>query len=188
GVGKTDSEIASALKAGILMFNVESEAELNSIALVAARLKKKAPISLRVNPNIDPKTHPYISTGMKKSKFGIEVGRALKIYEKAARLRSLEIVGLDCHIGRQLTQVRPFVDALKKLKELLKQIERKGIRFRYLDLGGGLGIRYKNETPPSPEKYAQALGPEVKDLGLTLIFEPGRFLMGNGGLLVTRTL
>jgi len=188
GVGKTEEEIEAALKAGILMFNVESEAELDLIARVAEGLGKRAPISLRVNPNIDPKTHPYISTGMKKSKFGIDVKQALRIYEEAAQISSLEIVGLDCHIGSQLTQLRPFVDALKKIKELLSRLQERGIRFRYLDLGGGLGIRYKNESPPSPERYARALSPLVKDLGLTLIFEPGRFLMGNAGLLVARTL
>jgi len=188
GVGKTATEIEAALKAGLLMFNVESEAELGVIESVALRLKKKAPISLRVNPNIDPKTHPYISTGMKKSKFGIDVKNALRIYRKAKQLRSLEIVGLDCHIGSQLTQVRPFVDALKKLKELILHIRKEGIALRYLDLGGGLGIRYKNETPPSPREYAQALIREVKDLKLKLIFEPGRVLLGNSGILVARTL
>ncbi|MBL7684586.1 MAG: diaminopimelate decarboxylase [Deltaproteobacteria bacterium] len=188
GVGKTDEEIAQALKANILMFNVESEEELEHIQSVAARLKKKAPISLRVNPNIDPKTHPYISTGMKKSKFGIDVKNALEIYAKAQKLSHIHIVGLDCHIGSQLTQIRPFVDALKKLKELLKKIEALGISIQYLDLGGGLGIRYNQENPPSPADYAKAILSELKDLNLTLIFEPGRVLMGNAGILVTETL
>jgi diaminopimelate decarboxylase len=188
GVGKTDEEIASALEAGILLFNVESEDELLAIEQVASRMNKKAPISLRVNPNINPKTHPYISTGMKKSKFGIDVKNALEIYEKAKELPHLEIVGLDCHIGSQLTQIRPFVDALKKLKELIKQLESKNIHIRYLDLGGGLGIRYKDEMPPSPKQYAQAIIKEIKDLGVILIFEPGRVIMGNAGILVTRSL
>jgi len=155
---------------------------------VSSRMGKKAPISLRVNPNIDPKTHPYISTGMKTSKFGIDVKNALDLYERAKRLSSLDIVGLDCHIGSQLTRVRPFVDALKKLKELIAKIRQKGITLRLLDLGGGLGIRYKDETPPTPRAYAQALIKEVKDLGLQLLFEPGRVIMGNAGILLTRTL
>ncbi|MFO1519900.1 MAG: diaminopimelate decarboxylase [bacterium] len=188
GVGKTDAEIAQALKAGILVFNVESEEELQAIQRVAKKLKKKAPVSLRVNPNIDPKTHPYISTGMKKSKFGIDVKKALEIYQKASKLSHIEIVGVDCHIGSQLTQVRPFVDALKKLKELIQKIRAAGIPLQYLDLGGGLGIRYKNELPPSPKEYAKALLNELKGMNLKLIFEPGRWLMGNAGILVTRTL
>jgi diaminopimelate decarboxylase len=188
GVGKTDAEIEGALRADILLFNVESEAELEAIERVADRLHLKAPISLRVNPNIDPKTHPYISTGMKKSKFGIDVKSALALYQKAKKMPHLEVKGLDCHIGSQLTQVRPFIDALKKLKELIGKIAGAGISLRYLDLGGGLGIRYKNETPPSPQQYAKALLKEIQDLSLALIFEPGRVLMGNAGLLVTRTL
>ncbi len=188
GVGKTEAEITQALRAGILLFNVESEAELELIHKVASRLDCKAPISLRVNPNIDPKTHPYISTGMKKSKFGIDVSTALKIYQKAKKLSHLQVIGLDCHIGSQLTQVRPFIDALKKLKILIQKIRALGIPLCYLDLGGGLGIRYQDETPPSPDQYAQAIIQEVKDLNLKLVFEPGRVLMGNAGILVTRTL
>lgn len=188
GVGKTDDEIAQALQANILVFNVESEAELDAINRVAGSLKKKAPISLRVNPNIDPKTHPYISTGMKKSKFGIDVKKAIEIYKKAKALTNLKIVGLDCHIGSQLTQVRPFVDALKKLKVLITQLRKLGIEIQYLDLGGGLGIRYKDESPPSPSAYAKAILNEIKDLNVTLIFEPGRVIMGNSGILVTRVI
>ncbi len=188
GVGKTADEMEYALKSGILSFNVESEEELAVLNQVALRLKKKAPIALRVNPNIDPKTHPYISTGMKKSKFGIDVKRAVEIYKRAHQMKGLEIVGLDCHIGSQLTQVRPFVDALKKLKVLIQTLRKNGIAIRHLDLGGGLGIQYQNETPPSPAQYAQALIHEVKDLGVTLIFEPGRVIMGNAGILVTEVL
>lgn len=188
GVGKTDDEIAQALRANILVFNVESEPELDAINRVAGSLKKKAPISLRVNPNIDPKTHPYISTGMKKSKFGIDVKKAVEIYKKAKALSNLKIVGLDCHIGSQLTQVRPFVDALKKLKVLITKLRQLGIEIQYLDLGGGLGIRYKDETPPSPSMYAKAILNEIKDLNVTLIFEPGRVIMGNSGILVTRVI
>lgn len=188
GVGKTDAEIEQALKAGILMFNVESEPELEAINRVAGTLGKKAPISLRVNPNIDPKTHPYISTGMKKSKFGIDVKKALEIYKKAKALPNLKILGLDCHIGSQLTQVRPFVDALKKLKILISKLRKLGIDIHYLDLGGGLGIRYKDENPPSPVHYAKAILDEIKDLNVTLIFEPGRVIMGNSGILLTRVI
>ncbi|MBF0492149.1 MAG: diaminopimelate decarboxylase [Deltaproteobacteria bacterium] len=188
GVGKTAAEMDAALDAGILFFNVESEAELEVLQELAKRAGKKAPICLRVNPNIDPKTHPYISTGMKKSKFGIEVKRAVEIYKKAQRLSHIEIVGLDCHIGSQLTQIRPFVDALKKLKDLIAKLKQAGIALRYLDIGGGLGINYDKETPPSPADYAKALIQELKELNLTLIFEPGRVLMGNAGILVTQML
>ncbi len=188
GVGKTDAEIAEALKAGILMFNVESEQELFAIDRVAGHLKKKAPISLRVNPNIDPKTHPYISTGMKKSKFGVDIRKALEIYQKAKQLPNIEILGLDCHIGSQLTQVRPFVDALKKLKILIQKLRKMGIEIKYLDLGGGLGIRYKDESPPLPSLYAKAVLNEIKDLDVTLVFEPGRVIMGNSGILVTKVI
>lgn len=188
GVGKTEDEIAQALKAGILMFNVESEQELYTINRVAGGLHTQAPISLRVNPNIDPKTHPYISTGMKKSKFGIEVKQALAIYQKAKDLPHIKILGLDCHIGSQLTQVRPFVDALKKLKILISKIRKMGIHLQYLDLGGGLGIRYKDENPPLPSNYAKSILEEIKDLGVTLIFEPGRVIMGNAGILLTKVI
>ena len=188
GVGKTAAEMAMALDANILFFNVESEEELYTLNEVASQKGKKAPISLRVNPNINPKTHPYISTGMKKSKFGIEVKQAFALYQKAAKLPGVEIVGLDCHIGSQLTQVRPFVDALRKLKELISSLRGKGISIRYLDLGGGLGIRYQDEAPPSPAEYAKAIKKELKELDLTLVFEPGRVLMGNSGILVTQTL
>lgn len=188
GVGKTDAEIAQALEAGILMFNVESEQELYAIDRVAGQVHKKAPISLRVNPNIDPKTHPYISTGMKKSKFGIDVKKALEIYQKAKELPNLKILGLDCHIGSQLTQVRPFVDALKKLKILIQKLRKMGIDILYLDLGGGLGIRYKDESPPLPSTYAKAILDEIRDLQVTLIFEPGRVIMGNSGILLTRVI
>jgi diaminopimelate decarboxylase len=188
GVGKTEEEIAFALKNKILMLNVESEQELETIARVARRLRRKAPIALRVNPDIDPKTHPYITTGMKKSKFGIQYEEALRLYRRAKAARDLEIVGIDCHIGSQLTELRPFVDAVKKVVALIQKLKRENIPIRYLDLGGGLGIRYHRERPPSPDQYARALIREVRGLGLTLIFEPGRFLMGNAGVLLTRVL
>ncbi len=188
GVGKAEWEIEAALKAEILSFNIESEAELDLIAKVAKKVGKKAPISLRVNPNIDPKTHPYISTGLKKSKFGIDVKKALEIYKKAHKLSHIEVIGLDCHIGSQLTKVKPFIDALRKLKELIKQLGKNGIRIHHLDLGGGLGIRYRDEMPPSPDQYAKAIIEEIQGMGITLVFEPGRVIMGNAGILVTKTL
>ena len=188
GVGKTKDEIAFALKSNILMFNVESEQELFAIDEVAKKMKRQAPISLRVNPNIDPKTHPYITTGMKKSKFGIQIEDALRIYRAAKKMKGIKVVGIDCHIGSQLTQVRPFVDALKKVVALIHQLKKLGLEIQYLDLGGGLGIRYDDEIPPTPVEYAKALKNELTGLKLTLIFEPGRVLMGNAGILLTRTL
>lgn len=188
GVGKTEEEMAYALKKKILMFNVESEQELLTLNRVAKKMKCRAPIALRINPNIDPKTHPYITTGMKKSKFGIQYEDAMAAYEEAASLEAIEILGIDCHIGSQLTEVSPFVDALRKVLELLDRLQEKGIPIRYLDLGGGLGIRYEKESPPSPQKYIQALKKELRGRDLTLIFEPGRSLMGNAGILATQVL
>lgn len=188
GVGKTEEEIAFALKKKILMFNVESEQELAAIDRVARKLKKRAPVSLRVNPDIDPKTHPYITTGMKKSKFGIQYEDALEIYRQAKAMRGIEVVGVDCHIGSQLTEVQPFIDALRKVVELIRRLQELNLDIRYLDLGGGLGIRYDAETPPSPAEYAAAIKRELAGLDLTLIFEPGRVLMGNAGILVTKLL
>jgi diaminopimelate decarboxylase len=188
GVGKTEEEIQQALEEGILMFNVESEEELRKIDSVAGRMKTRAAVALRVNPDVDPKTHPYIATGLKKSKFGIAFEKAYQQYQEARRLQHIEIIGVDCHIGSQLTEVSPFVDALKKLKELVSRLRKEGIRIRYLDLGGGLGITYDEEKPPDPAEYAQALIEEMKDLHCTLILEPGRVIVGNAGILVTRVL
>ncbi|MDX1386982.1 MAG: diaminopimelate decarboxylase, partial [bacterium] len=188
GVGKTEEEIAYALKKRILMFNVESRQELKAIDRVARRLGRRAPIALRINPNIDPKTHPYITTGMKKSKFGIQYEEALKAYREAKRLKGIRILGIDCHIGSQLTTVKPFVDALRRVLALIDRLANQGIEIRYLDLGGGLGIRYQKEHPPSPHQYAMAIKRELKGRDLTLIFEPGRSLMGNAGLLATEVL
>jgi len=188
GVGKTEEEIAFALKKKILMFNVESEQELSAIDRVARKLKRRAPVSLRVNPDIDPKTHPYITTGMKKSKFGIQYEDALEIYRRAQTMKGIEVVGVDCHIGSQLTEVQPFIDALRKVVELIRRLQSLKLDIRYLDLGGGLGIRYDAETPPSPAEYAAAIKRELAGLKLTLIFEPGRVLMGNAGILVTKLL
>ena len=188
GVGKTVDEIDFALKEGILMFNIESTEELKVINSRAGVLGCRARIALRVNPDVDPKTHPYISTGMKKSKFGIAVDSALHAYDEARSLDHIEILGLDCHIGSQLTEISPFVDALKRLRALIDQLNAMGISIRYLDLGGGLGIPYDQEAPPHPRDYAQAILQELQGLSCTLIFEPGRVIVGNAGVLVTRVL
>ncbi len=188
GVGKTAKEMREALRAGILMFNVESLGELRLLSKEARRLKTKAPVAIRVNPDVDPKTHPYISTGLKKNKFGLDVKTALEAYRLAQKDPHLEIVGIDCHIGSQLTQVSPFVEALRRIKAFVRRLEDEGICPRYLDLGGGLGIVYGNEAPPPPEEYASALIQELGDLEVTLILEPGRVLVGNAGILVTKVL
>jgi diaminopimelate decarboxylase len=193
GVGKKKEEIEYALNAGILMFNVESEQELTFIDQVGRGLGKRAPISLRVNPDVDPKTHPYISTGMKKSKFGIEITRSAELYKMALSLKNLEVIGVDCHIGSQLTSVGPFVDALSRVREYLDRVlvgylRKEGANIRYLDLGGGLGIQYKDEEPPRPEEYAAALIQGLEGLDVTLILEPGRVIVGNAGILVTEVL
>jgi len=184
GVGKRDDEIAYALESGILLFNVESEQELDRINQVSGRIGKKAGIAIRVNPDVDPETHPYITTGLKKAKFGINIERALAQYARAKEMSNLEILGIDCHIGSQLTKVSPFVDAIKKLKRLLTGVKDLGIDMKYLDLGGGLGIQYNDEEPPLPADYGSSILSETKDLGLHLLFEPGRNLVGNAGILV----
>ena len=188
GVGKSVEEIDFALREKILMFNIESTQELEQIDRRAAAMGTKASVCLRVNPDIDPNTHPYISTGMKRNKFGISVESALKACREAKSLKNIEIVGLDCHIGSQLTDVTPFVDALKRLRSLIDRLRQLEVRIRYLDLGGGLGIVYDQETPPQPHEYAMALLREMEDIDCTLIFEPGRVIVGNAGLLVTKVL
>ncbi len=188
GVGKTRQEISQALAAGILMFNVESLSELEIISQEAKRLNKKAPIAIRVNPDIDPKTHPYISTGLKENKFGLDVEAAYEAYLKATKDPDLEIVGIDCHIGSQLTEIDPFVKTLQRIKVFIKKLGDIGIKLRYLDLGGGLGIVYGREAPPPPAKYASAIQNEIKEMDLTLILEPGRVIVGNAGILVTKVL
>jgi diaminopimelate decarboxylase len=189
GIGKTRDEMAAALRAGILAFNVESAAELDELDRVAGALGKKAPVSLRVNPDVDPKTHPYIATGMKKSKFGIEIARAIDEYERTRTLPNLEVVGVDCHIGSQLTDVAPFRDALSRVRALVLELRGRGFDIRYLDFGGGLGITYNDETPPEPKDYARALlGDGLENLGVTLLLEPGRVIVGNAGILLTRVL
>jgi len=188
GVGKTADEIRDALKADILMFNIESSAELQAIQEVAASIGKKARIALRINPDVDPKTHPYISTGMKKSKFGIAADRALQEYKMAASLSHIDVVGVHAHIGSQLTEVTPFVDSLKKVVGLIGTLKAQGINIRYLNIGGGLGITYSEEKPPLPQELSDAISPIIADLGLTLVMEPGRVIVGNAGILVTKAL
>ncbi len=188
GVGKTPEEIEFALFSDILMFNVESYEELISINEISKKLNKKAPISFRVNPDVDPKTHPYISTGLKQNKFGIDITKAVDLYKRAKSLEFIEIVGIDCHIGSQLTEVAPFIDAIKRVKNLIKDLNQIGINLKYFDIGGGLGVKYKDENPPSPQEYANAIKNEVKDLNLTMIFEPGRVIVANAGILVTKIL
>lgn len=188
GPGKTRDEMAEALKAGILLFNVESSAELRQLDRVAQALGARAPVALRVNPDVDPRTHPYISTGLKTSKFGIPIARALEEYQAAQELSGIEVVGGHMHIGSQLTTLAPFRDAVARVAELVKTLRSRGIGIRYLDVGGGLGIQYKDEHPPTPQEYAGALLPIVKDLGVTLILEPGRSIVGNAGVLLTRVL
>jgi len=187
GVGKTEDEIAYALNLGILCFNVESPAELIRINGVASRLDKQAPISIRVNPDVDAKTHPYISTGLKANKFGIEREKAVEIYEQAHAMSHLTVVGMDCHIGSQLTEIEPFVDALDKLLVLIDELASKDIHIEHLDVGGGLGVSYKDETPPHPDEYAQAITERLASRPeLTLIFEPGRAIAANAGLMITK--
>lgn len=186
GVGKTGAEMAAALKAGILMFNVESEPELELLADTAQSLGLTARIALRINPDVDPGTHPYIATGLKESKFGLPVEQALDVYKKAAGLKGLQVVGLDCHIGSQLTSTAPFVAAAERLNRLLNDLNQAGLKIDYFDLGGGLGITYNQEQPPSPAEYVAALAPLLA--GRTVILEPGRSVAGRAGALLTRAL
>lgn len=188
GVGKKDDEIEYALTTGILMFNVESEQELTRISEIASRMGKKAGIAIRVNPDVDPQTHPYITTGLKNAKFGITIERAIAEYKRAKELPGIEILGVDCHIGSQLTKVTPFVDSIKKLKNVIATLRDMGINPQYLDLGGGLGITYNAEEPPLPADYGKEIVAETKDLGMHLVFEPGRNLVGNAGILVAKCL
>ena len=188
GVGKSRQEIRYALEQDILMFNVESSAELKMIDEVAAETGRRARVALRINPDIDPKTHPYISTGLKKSKFGISADRALEEYQLASSLRHVEVVGVHKHIGSQLTDVTPFVDALKKVLTLVEALKERGTEIRYINIGGGLGITYADEAPPHPRELAAAISPLVRDLNCVLIMEPGRVIVGNAGVLLTRVL
>jgi diaminopimelate decarboxylase len=188
GVGKQVWEIEEALRRGILMFNVESREELEKIDAVAGRMRKRAPVSIRVNPDVDPKTHPYISTGLKRNKFGIHIRQALTDYEWAARRRNIEVVGVDCHIGSQLTDLSPFLDAASRVRRLVDRLQAKGMPIRYIDIGGGLGIKYNDELPPHPREYARAVANAFRGLDVTMVLEPGRVLVGNAGVLVTEIL
>ncbi len=188
GVGKRDDEILFAMKKGILMFNVESDEELIAINRVAGKMKRKAPVALRVNPDIDPKTHPYIATGMKSHKFGIPIDNALEFYLLAKKLKDIEVVGVHKHIGSQITDVNPFVDSLNRIVLLIERLKEKGISIRYLDIGGGLGIRYDDEEPPLPGQLARRIVPVLRKLGVTVVLEPGRSLVGNAGILITKVL
>jgi diaminopimelate decarboxylase len=188
GVGKTRDELRDALKAGILMFNVESLGELRALDEVAREMGTRAPVALRVNPDVDPQTHSYIATGLKSSKFGIPYTQALAAYEEAARLPGLTVVGAQMHIGSQLTKSAPFADATARLAALVKTLRERRIDISMVDVGGGLGIQYRDETPPSPAEYATVLLPMLKELGVTVLLEPGRSLVGNAGALLTRVL
>jgi len=188
GVGKKEWEIEMALERGILMFNVESWDELETIQRIAGRKGKTAPVAIRVNPDVDPRTHPYISTGMKENKFGIDINESVKLYKKAKRLKNIALKGVDCHIGSQLTEVKPFVDALGIVSDFVRRLRKEGIGVEYIDIGGGLGITYHDETPPHPIEYASAVASIVRKLDVTLILEPGRVLTGNSGILVTELL
>jgi diaminopimelate decarboxylase len=188
GVGKTDEEIRFALKSKILMFNVESTDELKEIDRVAGKMRMKAPIALRVNPDIDADTHPYISTGLKEHKFGIPIDCAIENYRFASSLRNIEVVGVQKHIGSQITKISPFVDSMKRMLALLDELNRRNFRIKYLDIGGGLGIPYYDEKPPVPADLARKLLPLVNGRKVTLILEPGRSIVGNAGILITKAL
>lgn len=186
GVGKTREDMRRALEVGVHCFNVESTDELETLQVVAAEMGKVAPVSLRVNPDVDAGTHPYISTGLKENKFGIAIADAEAIYVRAAQLPNLEVVGVDCHIGSQLTTVDPFLDALDRLLVLVDRLAECGIHLRHLDLGGGVGVRYRDEEPPRVADYIKAIRERVGDRDLALVFEPGRYIVANAGVLLTR--
>jgi diaminopimelate decarboxylase len=186
GVAKREDEMRRALEVGIKCFNVESIAELQRLNTVAGEIGMRAPVSIRVNPDVDARTHPYISTGLKENKFGIETEQALAVYQQAAAMPHLRVVGVDCHIGSQLTEVAPFVDALERVLLLVRQLREAGIAIEHLDVGGGLGIRYRDETPPEPAEYAAAIRDRVNDADIELLIEPGRAIVGNAGVLLTR--
>jgi diaminopimelate decarboxylase len=188
GVGKTLDEIDLGLRRGILQFNVESAAELAMLEARARTLGRVADIALRVNPDVDSRTHPYISTGAAHHKFGVAAGDAMRLYRRARHTRHLRVTGLSCHIGSQITSIEPFLTALSRLKALLHCLREEGIRIRHLDLGGGLGIVYSNERPPQPGEYARELSAMMQDLDCSLILEPGRVIVGNAGILVTRVI
>ena len=186
GVGKSADEMKMALEAGIFCFNVESEAELQLLNQVAGDMDCVAPVSFRVNPDVDAKTHPYISTGLKENKFGIAIDDALRIYQLASSMAHIKLQGVDCHIGSQLTEMEPFMDALEKVLNLLDQLKHAGIELKHIDMGGGLGVRYQDEQPIPPSIYLTALKKRISEYGLELLLEPGRAIAANSGILVTR--
>ncbi|KJZ14230.1 diaminopimelate decarboxylase [Marinomonas sp. S3726] len=186
GLGKQAHEMERALEVGIHCFNIESEYELYRLNEVAEKLGKKAPVSLRVNPDVDAKTHPYISTGLKENKFGIDINDAVRIYTIAHELPHLDVMGVDCHIGSQLTELTPFIDAFDRLLKLIDELALSGIEIKHVDLGGGLGVRYRDEVPPVPADYAALVLPKVADRNFSLAFEPGRSIAANAGVLVTQ--
>ena len=186
GLGKTEADITKALEVGIACFNVESYAELDRIEKVAARLGQQAPISLRVNPDVDAKTHPYISTGLKENKFGIPSDAVFETYQYAATLPHLDIIGIDCHIGSQLTETQPFEDALDRVIQMIEHLKGLGFQLKHIDIGGGLGVRYQDETPPSFSEYANSMRPALEKLGLKVYMEPGRSISALAGVLLTQ--
>jgi diaminopimelate decarboxylase len=186
GVGKTASEIEAALKANILCFNVESRSELLRIEAIASKINIKAPISIRVNPDVDAKTHPYISTGLKDNKFGVDFNQALALYLEAKGMSHIEIKGIDCHIGSQITELKPFVDALDRVLSLVDQLKKNDIHLSHVDIGGGIGICYQDESPPDFEIYTKEILSKIQNLDVKIIFEPGRALVGNAGVLLSK--
>lgn len=186
GVGKTADEMRDALNAGILCFNVESESELSRLNQVASEMGKVAPVSLRVNPNVDAKTHPYISTGLKNNKFGVAIEEAINVYQQAAAMPHIAVHGVDCHIGSQITEIAPFIDALDRVLNLVEQLEASDINISHIDVGGGIGITYDDETPPEFQQYTKAILDKLNQKKVKLLFEPGRALVGNAGVLLTR--
>ncbi|HVN23582.1 MAG TPA: diaminopimelate decarboxylase [Syntrophorhabdales bacterium] len=188
GVGKTEAEIRHAIRSRILMINVESSGEFKGIATIARRMRTRVPVSVRVNPEIDPKTHPYITTGLKKNKFGVLWEEAYRLYREIARDPYLTAVGISSHIGSQITEMAPFIDAVRSLKGMIAKLKKEGIALKYIDIGGGLGIPYKDELPPHPDVYGPAIAKELRGSGLTLVLEPGRVVVGNSAIFVTRLL
>jgi diaminopimelate decarboxylase len=188
GVGKTSEEMKSALTANIRMFNVESEQELQALNTMAGSMRRKATVAIRINPEVEARTHPYIVTGHSENKFGIPYDQALHAYQLARQLKHIEVKGISCHIGSQLTEIDPFLDAVKKLQDMLHELKKMGFTIQFLNLGGGLGITYDNEKPPHPLEYATALKKILVNSDITLILEPGRVIIGNAGILITRVL
>ncbi len=188
GVGKTPDEIRTALNSGVKCLNIESLSELQMVNNVAAELQCSAPVSLRVNPDVDPLTHPYISTGLKENKFGIAYEEAENAFNQANTLSNLNVVGIDCHIGSQITDLVPYLDAIDRVMQLVEVLRDKGMELKHIDLGGGLGISYKDETPPSPAEFVSAICDKITDTSLEIIIEPGRSIVGNAGLLLTQVL